>query len=418
MIKISKSWIEKKDQHVYLMTTVEIPDEAIETWKKFTKKCDAYTYLKEDYTIENNKITLWYQVEEKYGSYFSLDRNDGFLIGMLYYAMATGQDIVSELPISSKLLFTLNYIVIPIFCSRYTDFKRIFIKADGIDTPCECLQKVGAGMSCGIDSLYTVHSLQENYINKEYQLTCLTFIDTGASHYLPHIPVTASLEEINKEADKIHQEKMKKAKEVAKELQMDFMEIRSNISDIYQGMFSQSHAYRNIGAVLALQKYFGKYYYSSSGYPITEFNPSLYLDPAHGEQVLIPSLSTDGLELICSGEARTRYIKTEELADDKIAQKYLNVCSLDENCGHCSKCYRTMLLLDVLGKLEEFKEVFDIEDYKRHKTKAYLWLMKNKKGDHFAREIYVNARKKKMIPIPTLILGEIYYLIVKIKRAL
>ena len=416
MIKISKPWIEKKDSKSYIMANFQIPKEATKSWKEFAKKCDTYSYLRENYDFANDNVIVWYQVEEEYGDFLCVDRNDGFLVGILHYAMATGQDIQSEHPISSRLLFNLNYILIPTLCNPYSGFKRIFIHAKEIKEPCQTKGEVGAGMSCGVDSLHTIHSLSADYIGQEYKLTFLTFIDTGASHYVPHIDKNSPLEIINAEADKIHRNKMKRAEEVAKELNMNLVEIRSNISDVYQGMFSQTNIYRNISAILCLQKFFGRYYYSSAGYRIKEYTPSLYKDPAHSEQLVIPCLSTNGMDVVCSGISRPRYIKTIEIADNPITKKYLNVCNLDKNCGHCAKCYRTLITLDIIGKLNEYYNIFDIEAYRKRKWKSFLWLVLNRKTDEFAIDLYKHAKELRKIPLKIKILGAILLPIEKVKR--
>ena len=418
MIKISKSRIEEKDSETYLIATITIPKEGTEAWKEFSKKGQSYSYIKEDYHLKNNKIDIWYKVSNKYGKYFCDDRNDGFVLGLIHYAMATGQDIESELPVSKKLLFNLNYILIPTFCNKYSGFKRIYVKAEGTDKMYKSEGKVGTGMSCGIDSLYTIYSINQNYVDKDYHINVLTFLDTGASHYVPHMPSKSSLEDINEEANKIHTNKMIRAKKVAEDLKLPLLEVRSNISDLYQGMFSPGNLYRNMSCILNLQKYFGKYYYSSAGYQIDNFIVDLQEDPANAEQLFTPLFSTEGLIVMSGGISRPRYIKTAELSDDKIAQKYLNVCNLDENCCSCGKCYRTLTTLETLGKLDKFSNVFNLDEYKKNRNKAYMWLVAYKKRDHFAKDIYEVAKKEKLIPKHIYIGGSIYSILLKIKDIL
>ena len=418
MIKISKSRIEEKDNETYLIATITIPKEATESWKKFAKTCPSYSYIRDDYHLDDDEIDIWYKVNKKYGKFFCDDRNDGFVAAMILYAMVTGQDIESELPVSKKLLFNFNYILIPTFCNKYSGFKRIYVKATETDEVYKAAIGVGTGMSCGIDSFHTVYSINQDYVPKDYHINCLTFLDTGASHYLPHISQKASLEEINREADRIHRNKCEKAKNVAEEMKVPFIEVRSNLSDLYQGTFGPGQTYRNMSAILNLQKYFKIYYYSTAGYEIDYFEVSLYEDPASAEQLGTPLLSTDSLTVFPGGISRPRYIKTIELANDKIAQNYLNVCNLDENCGHCPKCYRTLITFETLGKLEKFAKVFDLEKYEKNRNKAYLWLAINRKKEHFAKDIYIVAKEKGLIPKSIEIKGEIYRILIKIRDKL
>ena len=357
MIKISEPWIENDKQDAYLKAKIKIPSEATKSWKEFAKKSHYYTYIKENYKLEDNYIIIWYKVNKSLEKYLCEDRNDAFLVAIE--------------------------------------------------------KKVATGMSNGIDSLYTLHSLKEKYINRNYKLNALTFINAGASHYFPKLPKEIDMTEINEKANELHRKKCDKAREIAKIEKLDLVEIHSNISDLYQGVFGLTHIYRNLSCILAMQKFFGKYYYSSAGLKIDEYKPSLLEDGGHMELMLIPILSTENLEFICGGESRTRYMKTKELTEDAIAQNYLNVCGKDENCANCAKCYRTILTLEQLGKLESFKNVFNLNNYNR--TRAYFWLLNNKDTDDFASEIYSNIKNKKIIPLKSRLLSLIYKMLKKLR---
>ena len=82
--------------------------------------------------------------------------------------------------------------------------------------------------------------------------------------------------------------------------------------------------------------------------------------------------------------------KLKIVADYVPSYKYLNVCLKDgNNCGRFEKCVRTMTVLDALGKLDYYREVFDVDYYNSHKTwymKKMLKRIARKKHDYF--EIY------------------------------
>jgi len=153
---------------------------------------------------------------------------------------------------------------------------------------------------------------------------------------------------------------------------------------------------------LAMSKYFSKYYCSSAGWP-NFYDPTLHDGSEHYELMLCPFLSSDSVEFILSDEA-TRLEKTAALADDKITQKYLDVCFRFNNCGVCSKCYRTLITLELIGKLDNFKDCFDLEKFKKNRASAYYWLLKTQSRKNltddavFANDLYEIAKKKKMIP--------------------
>lgn len=69
-----------------------------------------------------------------------------------------------------------------------------------------------------------------------------------------------------------------------------------------------------------------------------------------------------------------------------LAHKFLNVClypnKQPENCGKCDKCKRTLLALDMLGKLDLFNAVFPVEEYQKSKIDSFVYLVKNKDSSH------------------------------------
>ena len=100
--------------------------------------------------------------------------------------------------------------------------------------------------------------------------------------------------------------------------------------------------------------------------------------------------------------------KLKIVADYVPSYKYLNVCLKDgNNCGRFEKCVRTMTGLDALGKLDYYREVFDVDYYNSHKTwymKKMLKRIARKKHDYF--EIY--AYKRKDMTVSLYIYKEIY----------
>ena len=93
-----------------------------------------------------------------------------------------------------------------------------------------------------------------------------------------------------------------------------------------------------------------------------------------------------------------RWKKTEAIADYEIVHRQLNVCNQEfanlgasdgisnRNCGLCNKCIRTLFDLEVAGRLEEFKDIFDITAFRTVNRKRCLrWLLVH----HLAGDIHV-----------------------------
>lgn len=94
------------------------------------------------------------------------------------------------------------------------------------------------------------------------------------------------------------------------------------------------------------------------------------LDPWGSHPLSDPLFSTVNTKIIHEGTAYSRTEKIEYLTRDKKALNELHVCFRGEdakgqdnkNCCRCEKCYRTMIALDLFGKLDE-AALFDRSKY-------------------------------------------------------
>jgi hypothetical protein len=83
-----------------------------------------------------------------------------------------------------------------------------------------------------------------------------------------------------------------------------------------------------------------------------------------------PMYSTSGMRILHDGASHSRNEKTEYIVGHKVVLDNLHVCFQgedgsgqdDSNCCRCSKCYRTMVVLDILGKLKDCP-MFDLSRY-------------------------------------------------------
>ncbi|HSL71671.1 MAG TPA: hypothetical protein VK864_15600, partial [Longimicrobiales bacterium] len=78
------------------------------------------------------------------------------------------------------------------------------------------------------------------------------------------------------------------------------------------------------------------------------------LHPSGSHPLIDPLFSTGALNIVHDGAAFTRVEKTRLLIEHDVALRSLRVCwrsRSDENCGACKKCYRAMLMLELLGAL-------------------------------------------------------------------
>lgn len=181
----------------------------------------------------------------------------------------------------------------------------------------------------------------------------------------------------------IKQKVFERAEKVAQEINLPLLKLESNFQDVVPQNHLRTHTYMDALAIYALQKLWQVYYYSSS-HSFWEFSLKKNLDTAPGyfEPFLLDCFSTSKIKIISSGSEGDRNDKVDFIADNPIAQKYLHVClKKDTNCGWCSKCLRTLLALDAAGKLDNFRESFNVDAYIKRRKKAYTYLYNQIKKD-------------------------------------
>lgn len=95
------------------------------------------------------------------------------------------------------------------------------------------------------------------------------------------------------------------------------------------------------------------------------------LHPFGLHPLTVPMFSTSTTRILFDGASHSRHEKIEAIADYRVVQQNLQVCFVgqdrhgqdDTNCSRCEKCLRTMIVLDILGKLPEFP-TFDLSSYR------------------------------------------------------
>lgn len=408
MISIGKPYLDGNDSHAYLKANVDISSGASSAWIEHSKIVGSSWRLHEDYPPRcwTPDFCLWFRVAKEYQEGLCTDRGDAYVVAMLYYAMVTGSDIFSKAPVSVDLLYHLNHYLIPTLCNDKSGFKRIKVIADPIAEPYPTKGFIGTGMSCGVDSFFSLLKHSGAEVFDEYRLTHLTYLNMGSIFHPDNIARGGSLEEFNSSAEDLYKEKLNNAREVSESCGLPLVYIESNLdTDIYRGGYGYTAVYRNCALILATQGLWGKYICSTAGWPLEFYEPTLKAGSEHYETLLFTCFSNNTVTFIAGGGECTRIDKTRWLADFPLSQDYLDVCFKFRNCGRCSKCYRTLLTLDVFDKLDNFSKVFDIDNFNtlrdfktesllKHKSFAYAWLLEVRKTDPFARDIYSVAKQK------------------------
>lgn len=408
MIRIKKPFIYEDGKYAYLKAKIEISKDAVDAYiasRSYLPKCHWRTdkdYPPAYWSSDDGR--LWFAVPVDYKDYLCADRSDAFVVAMLWYAMITGSDIETEAPMSEKMHFHITRYLIPALCTEQNGFRRIKISGPTTYEPCKNIGGVGTGMSCGVDSFYTMHEYLREDTPKKYRLTHLAYFNMGAIfHPNRSEKKEYTLKEFYETTDRMSEEKMENARQVAEQAGLPLVYVKSNMDeDYYRGAYGYTGVYRNCAMALSLQGLFSVYYNSSGGWP-GYFDLSITEGSQHYEALLCTCLSTESLSFILSDYA-TRLEKTITIADDKLAQKYLDVCFCFNSCGKCSKCIRTLITLDVIDKVDSFSNIFDVDYFKAHRPEAYTQILLTKDGDEkeddavFAKDICRLASQKQCIP--------------------
>lgn len=327
----------------------------------YIKRIGEKSRLCADIRWSNRSRTLWFEVEREFENYLCYERADGFLIALLPFAMINNLDIEVEGNISERLLYQLKNILLPALSSNLPTFHFINIKAKANNEVLTSQNAVGTGLTCGIDSFYTILKHLDN-VYEGFKLTHITFFNIMNSNLWKYYGEESSRDFYNSRIEYMMS--------AVKDLGLKFVAVDTNFDLFYHELdLLQTFSYRYFGVVLALQKLFKTYYWSSS-HSASEFKFSEF-DISYLDMINIQCISNENTVFYSAGAEVTRLEKTKYISDFDITYKYLNVCWLQiHNCtSSCDKCKRTMLSLYALGKLDHYNQVFDLEYFYNHLDK-------------------------------------------------
>lgn len=377
----------------------------LENLRKETK--NGWTYLLCDFNVTEtespfNEKTMWVAVEEQNGDMLSDAVYDSFVLVPLILGMYYKQDVHVCGGISQRLYHNITHYIMNIF-DRFSDrtqpVKFTVDKFAKIED--RVSEIIGTGISCGVDSLTTIY---DNYVtveNPDFRINGLFFVNSGTHGNFE-----------NPESRQRWLDRTALNQKAADELGLPMYLIDSNFHAFTHKIDEQMIGYLAIySCVLALQKYIKRYITSSnlSYEEIAKFyKQSRDFDLAEYCESYMPHLiSTECFELVIDGCQYTRAEKIERISEWELAKKYLNVCikpvNHGHNCSDCLKCMWTLVPLEAMGKLDNFKNVFDIDVYNRRSFKWKCWYLAHYGKDSMATSIMEYCKKKGMKLPPILI---------------
>lgn len=305
------------------------------------------------------------------------------MVALLPYAMIENLNIHSDGYVSEKLLYQLKTILLPSLSANIAEFHSIDIDAKHDGTVLESKNAVGTALSCGVDSFYTVLKHLDTDL-EGFRLTHLTYFNIMNS------AIWQGREDSSREFSNA---RINYVKPAAEKLGLKLVTVDSSLDKFYNNLnYLATYAFRFCGTVLALQKLFGKYYWSS-GHPFSQFNLTID-DITYFDLLSVQCVSNENITFYSTGSEITRLEKTEYISDFAVPRKCLNVCWVNlNNCNTCDKCRRTMLGLYALGKLDLYGAVFDVNYFYQNRDEYLghmLFEVFREKRNHqgFYNEIY------------------------------
>lgn len=395
MITIGKPYVEHSGERAALHAPVTISEDTAKLYVEETAKIKVCKFLTEvDYppaAWKEKESGLSFYVEEKYSDSLCTERSNAFVIAFLWYALITGSDIRFTAPVSKRLYDGLTDRLIPLIAEE-NHIRPIRLLGPTTEQPLDNAGGIVTGISCGVDSLYALHCYGKENTPPERRITHL--IHCVADSLFPFIDPPYQVEEIIQKYEYVYNKhEIHNAGVVAKKYGVPLIVVRTNLDlDFYRGGLPYTGMYRFLCCTLSLEKLFSSYYVASSGNAghVTGF--SLVGPTQDYEEILCDCCSTESFHYHLS-DKETRVNKLRAIADDPTAHRILSVCFGDGedgiNCGACFGCWKTMIPLDIMGKLSAFSPVFDLPKYYGNRKKVMKDLIEFSKipASSTAREV-------------------------------
>jgi hypothetical protein len=307
-------------------------------------------------------------------------------ISLLYPAMLTGHDLVIEADLCPKLLFFMRGDLQGLLATYNPDLRVVKVDAGQSARPPElpASRGVATGFSAGVDSFTALREYSGPDAPECLRVTHLSVHNLGAWG-----PAAQAHGE--------YRHACNRASEAAARLGLSTLFVSSNVDEIFEAcrlrypenrrppgwhLFQNSHTLRNLAAASACVSRLHTYLYASS-FPydrigVQEVARYPVRDPAMLDPLLLPILVPGNMAAFSAGARLSRVEKTKLIADHALAQELLDVCVKRGahqrgekrwiNCSKCPKCIRTMATLESVGKLDLFRQAFDVDMYISDRT--------------------------------------------------
>lgn len=296
---------------------------------------------------------LWFEVDAEHRALLT-DRADHVALAMLMPAMRAGRPLHVGGVMTDVLLHQMNHELQELIRCLSPAFHHVAVTTDEAAPSRKAAAGVATGLSNGVDSLSVV---------SDYALRG----DAPESLRITHL-LNNNVGSHGRDGRELWHRRAEGPRRLAAQLDLPLVLVDSNVDAHYPRIgFSYSATLRNAAVAHLLGGGVGRLLYASSN-NFADVRVRAGGEISRIDTLILPLLSTSAVTLSSAGSGVTRVEKILALAD-RPEMRYLDVCIAEDpqgpvNCSRCTKCARTMLTLEIAGRLDEFcPEPFLLEPY-------------------------------------------------------
>ena len=277
----------------------------------------------------------WFDVSAGLGALLSRTGNPWLALA-LPLAARLQEPLRLPLPVSQRLLDGAVHLM-HVWRAWYPDLRPVSIDAAvAPETLPARPSRTAAFLSGGVDSLFTALRPREQ-------------VRTAERGRIDDLITVWGLD-ISHDRSAAVARLVQRHREVAGDLGLEFLDIGTNVrstrwADADWGRVAHGCALAAVALILE-RRYDRVLVAATGGYRD--------LHPWGSHPLTDPLFSTETMAIVHDGAAFTRVQKSRLLGESPVAARALHVCwksGDDTNCGACNKCYRAMLILELLGTL-------------------------------------------------------------------
>lgn len=316
-----------------------------------------------------HEIPITFTIEADGGA-VEVDTADGLFPVALLYAMQRGRDLHVEAPLSPRLVYGANLHLATILTRIIPDLHPSRVTASAmVEMPARPGRGVVTGCSGGVDSFNVLQDHLFQSTPPGFAVTHLLFNSVGSHPVDDH--------------DRVFRVRLDRVRRLATAIGLPLIVTTSNQDEVLGNpSFQVFDAVRNATVPLLLQTVARRAYYAASS---TYAEVGVYRHGAAdiADPLVLPMLSTERMDLVSVGCDLSRMEKIARLPQIPFTREFLDICTYSPdhvvNCGRClNKCAPTIASMEMLGILDQYAPLFDLDAYREAKNRFLVHMLNTK----------------------------------------